>query len=85
LIILIKAFGKSRLDAENATTLFDLGMGTGKIAIQAFLQFKNLIYVYGVELSYGRYKLVKTKTINFYIIYAYTIMYFILELLKKQF
>ena len=51
-----KAFGPKRLAAENARTLFDLGCGTGKIAIQAFLQFRNLEYVYGIELSEGRYK-----------------------------
>jgi hypothetical protein len=36
--------------------VFDLGMGTGKILIQAFLQFKNLRYVFGIELSQARYK-----------------------------
>jgi hypothetical protein len=51
-----KAFGSSHLNAANAKVLFDLGMGTGKIAIQAFLQFRNLEYVYGVELSEGRFK-----------------------------
>jgi hypothetical protein len=51
-----KAFGPKRLSAQDASVLFDLGMGTGKIAIQAFLQFRNLKYVYGVELSTGRYK-----------------------------
>lgn len=43
---------------ENARTLFDLGMGTGKIAVQAFLQYKNLHYVFGIELSNGRYRFV---------------------------
>jgi hypothetical protein len=43
------------LDASKAQVLFDMGMGTGKVAIQAFLQFRNLEYVYGVELSVGRY------------------------------
>ena len=33
-------------------------MGTGKILIQAFLQFKNLRYIFGIELSAGRYKYV---------------------------
>jgi hypothetical protein len=33
-------------------------MGTGKILIQAFLQFKNLRYIFGIELSSGRYKYV---------------------------
>lgn len=52
----MKAFNSLRLDAGVATVLFDLGMGTGKICAQAFLQFRNLRYVYGVELSIGRYK-----------------------------
>ena len=51
-----KALGSSRLAAGSASVLFDLGMGTGKVLIQAFLQFKNLRYAYGVELSSGRYK-----------------------------
>lgn len=51
-----KAFGLKRLEAHRATSLFDMGMGTGKIVIQAFLQFRNLKYCYGVELSQGRYK-----------------------------
>lgn len=51
-----QAFGSDRLDTANASVLFDLGMGTGKILIQAFLQFKNLRYIFGIELSSGRYK-----------------------------
>lgn len=51
-----QAFSSKRLAAEYATCLFDLGMGTGKIVVQAFLQFRNLQYVFGVELSSGRYK-----------------------------
>ena len=50
-----KALASKRLRAETASVLFDLGMGTGKVAIQAFLQYNNLEYVYGVELSQGRY------------------------------
>lgn len=50
-----RAFGAQRLNAANASVLFDLGMGTGKICCQAFLQYRNLQYVYGVELSQGRY------------------------------
>jgi len=52
-----KALGNRRLRAETASVLFDLGMGTGKVAIQAFLQFNNLEYVYGVEMSQGRFNL----------------------------
>jgi hypothetical protein len=39
-------------------------MGTGKIIIQAFLQFRNLKYVYGVELSVGRYKLAEEAALR---------------------
>lgn len=52
-----KALGPSRMDAANASVIFDLGMGTGKILMQSFLQFKNLRYMYGIELSSGRYKI----------------------------
>jgi methylase of polypeptide subunit release factors len=51
-----KALSSQHLNAATARTLFDMGMGTGKIVIQAFLQFRNLELVYGVELSAGRYK-----------------------------
>jgi precorrin-6B methylase 2 len=44
------------MSAKTASTLFDMGMGAGKVAVQAFLQFRNLHYVYGVELSRGRYE-----------------------------
>lgn len=59
-----KALGPERLDAQNAETLFDLGMGTGKILIQAFLQFRNLRYIYGVELSAGRYQLAEDAVLR---------------------
>ena len=39
-------------------------MGTGKILLQSFLQFKNLKYVYGVELSQGRYKLAEEAVLR---------------------
>jgi len=52
-----KALDERHLDARRATTLYDLGMGTGKVAMQAFLQFPNLKRVYGVELSRARYRL----------------------------
>ncbi|KAJ8605221.1 hypothetical protein CTAYLR_000465, partial [Chrysophaeum taylorii] len=51
-----KALDERHLDARRATSLFDLGMGTGKVAMQAFLQFPNLRRVYGVELSSARFK-----------------------------
>ena len=59
-----KALSRTRLNAGCATTLFDLGMGTGKICIQSFLQYRNLEYVYGVELSLGRYNLAEQAALN---------------------
>ena len=56
LVLLMQALSSDHLNALSAKVLFDLGMGTGKVVIQAFLQFRNLQYVYGVELSVGRYK-----------------------------
>ena len=50
-----KAMDAAHLHAAGASVLYDLGMGTGKVAMQAFLQFPNLAHVYGVELSRGRY------------------------------
>jgi hypothetical protein len=50
-----KALSAGRLAAESASVLFDLGSGTGKVPIQAFLQFGSLQRVFGVELSQARY------------------------------
>jgi len=58
-----KALDERHLDARRAATLFDLGMGTGKVAMQAFLQFPNLKRVYGVELSHARYKLAEESVL----------------------
>jgi precorrin-6B methylase 2 len=55
LTIYWQALGSSHLDASSHSVMYDLGMGTGKVLIQAFLQFRNLRYVYGIELSLGRY------------------------------
>lgn len=43
-------------------------MGTGKVLIQAFLQFRNLKYLFGIELSAGRYMLVNLLFIPLIII-----------------
>lgn len=42
------------LDTSKATVLFDLGMGMGRLAMQAFLQYPGLKKVVGVELAYTR-------------------------------
>lgn len=50
-----KALDSRHLDAGRATSVYDLGAGTGKVALQAFLQFPNLTKVHGVELSLARF------------------------------
>ena len=52
-----KALDRRHLAAANARCLFDLGSGTGKLAMQAFLMFPNLEEVLGVELAGSRYVL----------------------------
>uniref|UniRef100_A0A7S3NGR3 DOT1 domain-containing protein n=1 Tax=Aureoumbra lagunensis TaxID=44058 RepID=A0A7S3NGR3_9STRA len=59
-----KALDERHMDARRATILFDLGMGTGKVPMQAFLQFPNLKRVYGVELSVARYRLAEKAYLN---------------------
>ncbi|CAN0342320.1 unnamed protein product, partial [Phaeothamnion confervicola] len=49
-----KAMGPRHLNASAVRSVFDLGMGTGKVAMQVFLQFPNLRRVYGIELSQVR-------------------------------
>ena len=39
----------------NALTVFDYGMGTGKLCVQIFFQFPHLVRVVGVEISPSRY------------------------------
>ena len=41
-----------------------MGMGTGKVAVQAFLQFPTLSRVYGVEISLGRYRVAERAALN---------------------
>lgn len=59
-----KALSPKKLSANFGRCLFDLGMGTGKLAIQAFLQFCNLKYVYGIELSVGRFQIAVEAAFN---------------------
>lgn len=44
-----------RLDAASATSLYDLGCGFGKLALQAILQYPNLRLVVGVEFAAKRF------------------------------
>lgn len=59
-----KALDERHLDARRANALFDLGMGTGKVAMQAFLQFANLKRVFGIELSQARFKLAEEAVLR---------------------
>ena len=49
-----KMLDEDHLDAASARVMFDLGMGCGRLCMQAFLQFVNLREVVGVELSSSR-------------------------------
>lgn len=57
------------LDAQNASVLMDLGSGTGKLALQAFISFPNLKDVYGVELCQPRYLIGETALLRFVSLY----------------
>lgn len=50
-----KMLDSLHLDAAGCETLYDCGMGTGKLALQAWLQFRNLKKVVGIELAVSRY------------------------------
>lgn len=52
-----KLMDHQHMDAGRAQVLYDLGMGVGKLCLQAFLQFPSLRLVLGVELAYSRFKL----------------------------
>uniref|UniRef100_A0A7S1CCX5 DOT1 domain-containing protein n=1 Tax=Bicosoecida sp. CB-2014 TaxID=1486930 RepID=A0A7S1CCX5_9STRA len=52
-----KLLDTEHLHAARAQVLFDLGMGVGKLVMQAFLQYPNLKLIRGVELAYSRFKL----------------------------
>jgi len=59
-----KALSPKHLRAASAHAVFDLGMGTGKVAMQAFLQFPTLCRAVGVELSLARYKIAEKACFN---------------------
>jgi hypothetical protein len=59
-----KALDSAHLNARNAKALYELGMGVGKLAMQAYLQFGNLEKVVGVELAETRFALAKKAVIK---------------------
>lgn len=52
-----RALERGQLDAASATSLYDLGMGMGKLCLQAFLSYPSLKKVVGVELASSRFAL----------------------------
>ena len=46
-----RMFDTEHLDLNSARTVYDLGSGLGKLAMQAYLQFPHLDWVCGVELA----------------------------------
>ena len=51
-----KALGEAHLDAQSGRSLVELGAGTGKVALQAFLECPSLLRVTAVELAAARYR-----------------------------
>ena len=52
------------LAAGNSDILYDLGMGTGKLAVQAFFEHPNLKHVVGVEIAFSRYNIAERAAVN---------------------
>ncbi len=59
-----KACDMNHLNVSNSKIFYDLGMGTGKLPIQVFLQYPALEYIYGVELSLSRYKIAELAVLE---------------------
>jgi hypothetical protein len=51
----LKLMDEHHLRAAAASTLIDMGMGTGKLLFQTFLCYPNLTRVSGIELARSRY------------------------------
>ena len=49
-----RMFDTEHLDLNSARTVYDLGSGLGKLAMQAYLQYGHLDWVCGVELARSR-------------------------------
>jgi hypothetical protein len=59
-----RALDSRHLDSHNGESLFDLGMGTGKVVLQVFMQCPHLKYVYGVELSHARFRIAESAALK---------------------
>ncbi|KAG5191065.1 hypothetical protein JKP88DRAFT_142040, partial [Tribonema minus] len=59
-----RALDAAILHAADASTKLELGSGTGKSALQAFLQYTNLAAVVGVELAPSRHALAEAAALR---------------------
>mmetsp|Transcript_49099 Transcript_49099/g.72946 ORF Transcript_49099/g.72946 Transcript_49099/m.72946 type:complete len:415 (-) Transcript_49099:82-1326(-) len=59
-----KMLSSQFLAAGNSDILYDLGMGTGKLAVQAFFEHPNLKHVVGVEIAFSRYNIAERAAVN---------------------
>ena len=53
----VKLLDSKHLNIREATCIFDLGAGLGKLALQTFMQYTNVKEFVGVELSVTRFQL----------------------------
>lgn len=60
----VRMLDNSHLRAHAARRLFDLGMGTGKLCMQAWLMYTNLVEVHGIELAPSRYVAAETAALR---------------------
>jgi len=60
----VSMMDRQHLCAAHSRTLYDLGMGTGKLALQTWLQFPNLERVVGIELAHSRYLIAERSLIG---------------------
>lgn len=60
----LKLMDEHHLRAGAGKVLFDLGMGTGKLVMQSFIQFTNLTRVVGVELSHSRFAIAEAAVLE---------------------
>jgi hypothetical protein len=56
---------KDQLNLGDASVVFDLGCGHGRLIFQLFLQFVNIQYAVGVELSEKRYTITRNALKRF--------------------
>lgn len=59
-----KLLDSEHLNAAKAQVLYDLGMGVGKLVMQAFLAYSNLKLIRGVELAFSRFQIAEDAVLR---------------------